>query len=71
VDGLFRGILGILIGAALYSEVYPLVRDNLLKVGVYGKLSFPTVVGVNHWAVILPLVFVVGGFLLWLERKGF
>ena len=71
MDGLFRGILGILIGAALYSEVYPLIRDNLLKVGVYGKLSFPTVVGVNHWVVILPLVFVVGGFLLWLERKGF
>mgnify|MGYP001764408486 CR=1 FL=1 len=70
MDGLARGVLGILLGAALYSEVYPLIADNLLKVGVYGKQTLPTLAGVNHWAVILPLVFVVGGFLLWLERKG-
>ncbi len=71
MDGLARGVLGILLGAAFYSEVYPLITDNLLKVGVYGKLTVPTLAGVNHWAVILPLVFVVGGFLLWLEQKGY
>ena len=70
MDGLFRGILGILAGAALYSEVYPLIQGNLLKVGVYGKLTLPALAGVNHWALIVPLVFVLGGFLLWLDRRG-
>ena len=70
MDGLFRGVLGILIGAALYSDVYPLIVTNLLKVGAYGKLTLPTLVGVNHWAVILPVVVALGGFLLWIDRRG-
>lgn len=70
MDGLFRGILGILIGAALYSEVYPLIQGNLSKVGAYGKLTIPALVGANHWTVILPLVVLGGGFLLWLDRRG-
>jgi hypothetical protein len=38
VDGLLRGILGILLGAALYSEVFPYIQNNLLKMGAYGAL---------------------------------
>jgi len=67
---LFRGILGILIGAGLYAEVYPLIQGNLLKVGVYGKLAFPTLLGVNPWVLIIALVFIFGTFLFWLDRKG-
>ena len=70
MDGLFRGILGILIGAALYSEVYPVLQENLLKVGVYGKLTLPGLVGLNHWAVIPPLIAILGGLLLWFDRRG-
>lgn len=70
MDGLFRGILGILLGAGLYSEVYPLIQGNLVTVGAYGKLTLPALAGVNHWTVILPLGILGGGFLLWLDRKG-
>lgn len=65
-----RGILGILIGAWLYAEVHPFIQGNLLKVGVYGKLALPALLGINHWAVILPLLVLLGGFLFWLDRKG-
>lgn len=71
MDGLLRGILGILIGAWLYAEVYPLIQGNVLKVGDYGKLTFSGLVGVNPWALIVPLVLVCGGVLFWLDRKGF
>jgi len=70
VDGLLRGILGILIGAALYSEVYPLIQSNLLKVGDYGKLTIPSMLAVNHWMVIVPMVIGCGALLVWLDRKG-
>jgi len=69
VDGLLRGILGILVGAGLYAEVHPLIMNNLLKMGVYGKLTLPQLLGVNHWVLIIPLVAVFGGFLVWLDRK--
>ena len=70
MDGLLRGILGILIGAALYSEVYPLIQNNLLKVGDYGKLTIPIMIGVSHWVVIVPMVIGCGALLVWLDRKG-
>ena len=70
MDGLLRGILGILFGAALYSEVYPLIQNNLLKLGDYGKLTIPSMIGVNHWVVILPMVVGCGALLVWLDRKG-
>jgi hypothetical protein len=67
---LLRGVLGILIGAGLYSEVYPFIQNNLLKLGDYGKLTIPTLLGVDPWSVIVPLFIVVSISLIWLDRKG-
>jgi hypothetical protein len=65
---LFRGILGILIGAGLYSEVYPFIQNNLLKFGDYGKLTLPTLLGVEPWLVIVPFGIIVSGILVWMNR---
>ena len=65
---MFRGVLGILIGAGIYSEVYPLIENNLLQLGDYGKLTFPTVLGVDPWLVIVPFVIIVSGILFLMER---
>jgi uncharacterized protein len=65
---LFRGILGILIGAGLYSEVYPLIQNNLLKLGDFGKLTLPTLLSVDPWLVIVPFAIIVSGVLLWMDR---
>jgi hypothetical protein len=54
----------------LYAEVYPYLQGNLLGLGDYGKLTLPGLLGLNHWALIIPMVAVVGGFLFWLDRKG-
>ena len=69
LDGLLRGVIGILIGAGLYSEAYPFIENNLLKMGDYGKVTIPTVLGVNPWLVIVPVVLILGGWLMWLDRK--
>jgi len=68
LDGLFRGVVGILIGAGLYSEVYPFIQNNFLKLGDYGKVTIPALLHANAWSVIVPLVIVLGGFLVWLGR---
>jgi hypothetical protein len=59
----------VLIGAGVYAEVYPYLADTLLRAGSYGKLTLPGLIGVNHWAVIVPLVVVLGAFLFWLDRR--
>ena len=64
------GMMGMLFGAGLYAEFYPLVAKRLLGWGFLGFITLPQVLGVNHWIVILT--FVTGGLALffWFEKKG-
>ena len=64
------GILGMLVGAAVFAEVYPVLKTSILTWGKLGKITLPQVLGVNHW-VIVP-IFIVGALLLfrWFEKKG-
>ena len=64
------GILGMLIGAAIFAEAYPLMKKTVLTWGDFGTITLPQVFVINHWFVIL--VFVVAGILLlrWFEKKG-
>ena len=64
------GILGMLLGGAIYAEVFPFMRETVLTWGDYGKITIPQLLGVNHWFII-PL-FVIGGLALfrWFEKKG-
>ena len=64
------GIAGMLVGAALFAESYPILKITVLTWGDFGKITIPQVLGINHWPVIA--VFVAGGFTLlrWFEKKG-
>ena len=64
------GIFGMIAGAALYAEAFPLMQRTVLTWGNFGKISLPQVLGINHWPIII--VFIVGGLLLFrfLEKKG-
>ncbi len=63
------GILGMLVGAALFAEVYLALKKTVLTWGDLGKITLPQVLGVNHW-VIIPVI-VIGGLALfrWFEKK--
>ena len=64
------GIAGMLVGAALYAESFPLIKETVLTWGNLGKITIPQLLGINHWPVIV--VFVAAGILLlrWFEKKG-
>ena len=59
-----------LVGAGLYSEFYPGLKKTILGWGKFGKITWPQVIGVNHWFII-P-VFVLGALALfrWFEERG-
>lgn len=64
----FWGILGMLVGAAVFAEVYPALKTTVLTWGNLGKITLPQILGVSHW-VIVP-VFIVGALaLFWLFEK--
>ena len=63
------GIAGMIVGAALFAEAYPAMKNTVLTWGNYGKITIPGILGINHWIIIV--VFVVCGLVLfrWLEKK--
>jgi uncharacterized membrane protein YedE/YeeE len=48
-------IAGMLLGAALYAEAYPYLKDTVLVWKDYGKISFPQVLKVSPWQCIAVL----------------
>lgn len=64
------GILGMLLGAAVFAETYPFLEATVLTWGDFGKITIPGLLGVNHWFVIAFMI--VAGILLfrWFEKKN-
>jgi len=63
------GIFGMLAGAALYAEAFPLMQQTVLTWGVLGKLTLPQVLGVNHWLVIIPFIIVALALFRFFEKN--
>lgn len=68
-DGLW-GVLGMLAGAALYAEAYPLMKKSLLTWGNMGEITLPGVLGVNHWLVIPVIILLAVGLFVFFEKKN-
>lgn len=64
------GILGMLLGAGIFAEFYPALKNTVLQWGDYGKITIPQILGLNHWIIIFLLI-VIGLFMFrWFEKKG-
>ncbi|OHE23775.1 MAG: YeeE/YedE family protein [Syntrophobacterales bacterium RBG_19FT_COMBO_59_10] len=64
------GLLGMLLGAGLYAEAFPLLKGTVLAWGDFGKITLPTALGINHWIVIVILTAGFVGLFRWFEKKG-
>jgi hypothetical protein len=71
LDALFGGMVGILIGAGLFSEFYPGLEKTILNKGNLGEITWPQYLKVNPWWVILPLAFWIVNLFLLFEKYGF
>ena len=64
-------ILGMLAGAALYAEVYPLMKQTVLTWGTFGKMTLPQVLGISPWFVIISFIVFGLGLFSWFEKQRF
>lgn len=69
LDGLWA-LAGMVLGAGLFAELYPLLQRTVLAWGDLGKLTLGEALGTGPWPVIVALA--VGAALLFrfFERKG-
>ncbi len=63
------GVLGMIVGAALYAEVHPLLTNNVLKAADLGKATFVTMTNVSPWWIIAGLALLAILLFVWLERR--
>lgn len=70
LDALLGGLIGILIGAGLFSEFFPKLDRTILNRGHFGEITLPQLLKVKPWQVILPLTIGIIALLLLLERSG-
>ncbi len=68
--GALWGIAGMIVGAALYAEAYPLMKQTVLTWGDLGRLTLPQVLGLNHWLVIPVIIAGTLGLFYWFEKRG-
>jgi hypothetical protein len=66
----FWGMLGMLVGAALFAEVFPMLSRTVMMWGSEGSITLPQVLGLNIWIVIVLFVGIGLGLFVFLEKKG-
>ncbi len=64
------GALGIILGASIYANSYPRIRDNLEKWSL-GDTTIPEFFNVNPWIIILILVTFLTALMYYIESAGY
>jgi len=63
-------IAGMVVGGALYAELYPFFKSTVLTWKDYGKIGLPEALGVSPWLVIGCFWAGTISLFVWFEKKG-
>jgi cell division protein FtsX len=70
LDALFGGVVGMIIGAGLFSEFYPKLEKGTLSKDNFAGLTWPQLIKVTPWLIIIPMLIAITALLLWVEKGG-
>lgn len=63
------GVLGMLVGAAVYVALFPVLQPVIKSLGDAGEITIPQVTDTSPWPWVVGLT-VVGSVVLWLLRRN-
>lgn len=63
-------ILGMLIGAAIFAEIYPTLQSTVLAWKDFGKVGLPELLGISPWVIVVVFAGVSAGLLYLFEKVG-
>ncbi|MBN1231717.1 MAG: YeeE/YedE family protein [Anaerolineales bacterium] len=70
LDALISGLLGILLGSALFAAVYPRLNRGILQKGDFGAKTLPELFHLPVWLVILLMETAILSLFFFLEING-
>jgi uncharacterized membrane protein YedE/YeeE len=62
------GLIGMIVGAGVYAEVYPWMKSSILGIGDYGESTLASATGLSPWWFIVALAVIAIVLFLLLER---
>ena len=71
LDALLGGVVGILIGIAVFVEIYPKIKVRILSRGPFPVVTVQEFLKLNTWLTIVIMEAVMIGFLVLLEYIGY
>ena len=69
LDALFGGVIGMIIGAGLFAEFFPKLEKSILNRGDFGEMTWPQLIKVNPWLIIIPMAIGIIALLFWIEKS--
>lgn len=63
-------IAGMIVGAAVYAELYPLFKSTVLAWKDYGKIGLNDALGISPWIIVAAFWAICIPLFLWFEKKG-
>ena len=64
------GVIGMVVGAGIYAQMYPFFKSSVLAWSDLGKIGLPETIGVNQWVVAVIFTLITLGLFRWFEKKG-
>lgn len=62
-------IAGMIAGAALYAELYPMLKSTVLAWQDFGKIGLPEVIGTSPWIIAAVFWLLAIALFMWFEKK--
>ncbi|MEJ5299552.1 MAG: DUF6691 family protein [Thermodesulforhabdaceae bacterium] len=63
-------VIGMIVGAAIYAELFPVFKTTILAWKDFGKIGLPEVLNVSPWVVVIAIWVISLGLFAWFEKKG-
>lgn len=70
MDALFGGVVGLIIGSAVFAAVYPALESKVMPIGQFGAETIPELLRVRPVFVIIPLSVLIVAVFWGLETIG-
>lgn len=64
------GVVGMIVGAAIYAELFPFFKSTVLSWSDFGKIGLSDALGINHWIIAVIFTLITLLMFRWFEKKG-
>jgi uncharacterized protein len=70
LDALIGGVIGMFVGSSLFAAFFPRIDSSILQMGYFGELTFPELLKMKRWVVVVIFALLIVAILYLLEHFG-